>query len=313
MEMIRFHMPEKEMPLEKQIRFLQEQFDAFLSSKAVEDMLRLLQTDLKNLKPVYDGRERADGSVVETQVMKNSREDLEAVREKLYPLFDELGFLRINKPLRTENGRIIILGGSLNTCFERSECAKKIMNSSVRSVEGLACYRPIHPVERKNSKYHSSADTEFGVLSDALAQVFDLSGEDYEEDFHSDRNINGISSIRTCSGQRNGCGIRVFAAPSTEPHLRRADTGDTISFYLANADLQSPDSLLFITSNRYCNRQFVQIICAMLASRCVVPFDIIGCIPDQNIRTKETYPVFQYIQDLIGIIDWIERFKNEYC
>ena len=312
MEMTRFKMPEKEMPAEQLILFFKEQVNVFLASKALEDLLKILQTDLKNLSTMYDGRLREDGSVVETQVVKD-RDDLEPFREKLYPLFDELGFFRINKPLHTENSRILILGGSLNTCFERSEYAKSFINSSVHCVEGLACYRPIHPVERENTIYYSYADTEFGVLSDALLQVLDRSGELYEDDFRTNRNINSISCIRTFTGHEDDCSLRVFAAPSAEPHLRRADTADTIRFYLANTQFQPRESLLFITDNRYCNRQFLQILNAMLACRCVIPFDIIGCTPDHFIVKKETYSLFQFIQDLISTIDLIGRFQAEYC
>lgn len=312
MDIMRFKMPEEEMPLEKQILFFKEQFERFLSSKVLADVLKILGTDLKSLKPMYDGRHHKDGKIVETQLLEN-RDDLEPFREKLYPLLDELGFFRINKPLHAENSRILILGGSLNTCFVRSRHAKTIINSSTRSVDGLACYRPVNPVERKMSKYNSFADTEFGVLSDALAQVFGRSGQVYEDDFQTNRNINSISCIRTYPRSGDECGLHVFAAPSSEPHIRRADTADTIRFYLEHAELQPPESLLFITSNRHCNRQFLQILNAMLASRAVIPFDIIGCTPDHLIVKKETYIIFQFIQDLIGIIDWIERFQAEFC
>lgn len=37
----------------------------------------------------------------------------------LYPLFKELGFIDINRPLRNENSHVIVLGGSINACKDR--------------------------------------------------------------------------------------------------------------------------------------------------------------------------------------------------
>ena len=36
--------------------------------------------------------------------------------------------------------------------------------------------------------------------------------------------------------------------------------------------------------------------------------DVVGCIPDERVVTVERYDPFQYLQDLIGILDRIERF-----
>ena len=42
------------------------------------------------------------------------------------------------------------------------------------------------------------------------------------------------------------CECRILAAPSSEPELRRADTGDTLSFYLQHTDLQPGERLLAV-------------------------------------------------------------------
>jgi len=34
----------------------------------------------------------------------------------------------------------------------------------------------------------------------------------------------------------------------------------------------------------------------------------VGCIPDERVVTVERYDPFRYLQDLIGILDRIERF-----
>ncbi|MBR0342290.1 MAG: hypothetical protein IJH64_08610 [Oscillospiraceae bacterium] len=66
-----------------------------------------------------------------------------------------------------------------------------------------------------------------------------------------------------------------------------------------------------ITDNRYCNRQFLQ-LAGLLLSGCPVPvgLDVVGCRDDRDIVTLDEYDPFQYLQDLISILDWIERFRD---
>ena len=144
--------------------------------------------------------------------------------------------------------------------------------------------------------------------------------------FHGDRNLNSISCVRVFSGRNpperhdlptaagsvgarpNGRQYRVFAAPSSQPELRRADTGDSFLFYLQQTELCPSDSLLLLTNNRYCNRQFLQLAFLMMKQACPIRFDIIGCTPDDRVISRERYDPFQFLQDLIGVLDWIERF-----
>ena len=43
---------------------------------------------------------------------------------------------------------------------------------------------------------------------------------------------------------------------------------------------------------------------------CRADFDLIGCRDDEHIHTVETYDPLQYIQDLIGTLDWIGKFRS---
>lgn len=309
--MIRFTMPDPKLSEKKRMLLLKEQFDGFLGSPALHEILSLLQTDRSGLARDFNARTRADGSIAEAQVMEEKKE-LDALREELYPLLDELGFFRINRPVRPESSHLLVLGGTLHICFERTRCAKEWLRPGVQSVNGLSCFRPIHAMERKNSTHTSAADTEFGVLSDAFVRTFGLSEADCEEDFHSDRNLNSISVIRQYSSAEENSRFRVLSAPSAEPQKRRADTADTFRFYLGHSVLKESDSLLFITSNPYCNRQFLQILHVMLEKNRMQPFDVIGCKTGSQIDTKETFSPVKYIQELISVLDWIKRLYKDY-
>lgn len=309
--MIRFTMPDPKLSEKKRMLFLKEQLDGFLGSRALHEILSLLQTDRSGLVRDFGARTRADGSITEAQVMEEQKE-LDPLRKELYPLLDELGFFRINQPVRPESSHLLVLGGTLHISFERTRCAKEWLRPGVQSVNGLSCFRPIHPVERKNSAHTSAADTEFGVLADAFVRTFGLSEEDREEEFHSDRNLNSISCLRAYSSAGDNTRFRVFAAPSDEPQKRRADTADSVRFFLGHSLLQKSDSLLFITSNLYCNRQFLQILHVMLEKKWGMPFDVIGCKTGDEIDTEETFSPVKYTQELISVLDWIKRLYKDY-
>ena len=308
--MFRFSMPEPSLPLREQKEALKSQFDRFLCSAPLRELFSLLGVDRQTFAGVYEGRKAAGGTVRELQELA-PLPALEQHRNELYHLLNELGFMKINRPLYPHNSHILVLGGSLNACHVRTQCAARWADPSTRFVDGLACYRPINPVERKNNGFSSLCDTEFGAMRDSFADVFDLSSTAGTEEFVSDRNLNGISCVRTFPAGADGRGYRVWAAPSTQPELRRADTGDSLLFYLGKTELRPPDSILAVTHNRHANRQFVQIAFQLIKKETPLRLDVIGCIPDESVLTEEQYDPFLYLQDLISLQDWIERFEWE--
>ena len=77
-----------------------------------------------------------------------------------------------------------------------------------------------------------------------------------------------------------------------------------------NTNLDETSNVLAITDNRYCNRQFLQLVYEMLNNNMLFGLDIIGCSSDDEIYSVEEYNPYQHVQNLIGIIDWIVRFNN---
>lgn len=309
--MFRFYLPQVPDP-EERIRLLNEQFDAFLHSDALQELFALLHTDADHFRTEYNGRS-VSGGVRETQEL-TPMERLEPLRHQLYPLLYELGFFHINQPLRTGADHILILGGSLNACHLRTDAGKKWITEKTRSVDGLTCFRPIHPVERTRSAVASQSDTEFGAMTEAFCKSFDFDPATCSDDFAGDRNLNRISCVRTLPSYE-GCVCRIFAAPSSQPDQRRADTGDTLLYYLQKASPDPGSSLLAVTHNRYCNRQFLQLAWYLLKHdadhhNAVASLDVVGLFSDDNIPTAEQYDPYQLLQDLIGILDWIDRFSQ---
>lgn len=308
--MFRFVMPDPVLPRSEQLALLRRQFDAFLCSDALKELFALLEVDRASFSRVYNGRRLSDGRILETQELEPVRA-LDRHRERIYPLLEELGFLTINKPLTQDYSRLVVLGGSLEACYTRTKAAAEWMTPSVRSVDGLACFRPIHPKERTSNPELPSCETEFGAMAESFASVFSLphAWTDY---FQGDRNLNSISCVRRLRDKQDGRQYRVFAAPSTRPELRRADTGDSVLFYLRQAKPCASDSLLFLTNNRYCNRQFLQLAWLLMKQESPLRMDVIGCTPDERVISRERYDPFQFLQDLIGVLDWIERFSESF-
>lgn len=304
-------MPDSSLSSEEKAADLNKQFDAFMDSDALKSICSLLGCDPESLGLVFSASRSSGGRVIEEQDMKQSA-DLTDLRYELYPLLRELGAYDINEPLSDDFSRIIVLGGSLNACNTRVLRAPSLVNGRTLSVDCITCYRPVNPVERASSDFTSVCETEFGVMAEALSGAFGLDPLAFADDFEGDRNLNSVSCIRTFRDAPGGRLYRVFAAPSAEPQLRRADTFDSLDYYLKKQPLSADERLLFITSNRYCNRQFIQLASKMLSSGCHAGFDIIGCQSSREIPSADQYDPTRLIYDLAATADWIRRFSSEH-
>lgn len=308
--MIRFRMPNPELDRADRKKKLKEQMDAFIRSDALKSLLDALGTDIDSISQRYNARAQKSGKVLETQEIV-SLPELRSRKDELYPLFEAVGFFEINKPVSSDYTRILILSASLKTTYLKTVCSANWVTPKVITVDALSCFRPINPVERINTGCSIDSDTEFGCASDSLSEVFLIPPDRWEDDFSGDRNLNSISCIRRSRVTGEGPGVRVFAAPSSEPSIRRADTGDTLKFYMENGGIHDGETLLAVTSNRYCNRQFLQLAYQIIKEDRHVGLDIIGNYGDDELGMLKDYDPYQYIQDVIAMIDWIRRFEND--
>lgn len=307
--MFRFTMPDTSLPIPEQSELLREQFASFLKSDALSDIMSILETDLDNISAEYNKRTLRNGKVCEIHDIRDNN-SLDKYRYLLYPLFKEIGFININKPVRPYHSHVVVLGGSYNSCHIRTASALNIIDDSTLFVDGLSCYRPINPVEKNGFSRSISADSEFGAITEAFIETFSLENYDIKEDFASNRNINSISNIRTFESGDNRT-YRIMAAPSGEPDMRRANTADTLKFYMDNTDLSVDSTVIAVTNNYYCNRQFIQLVYEILKAGTSFNIDVVGCISDDSLITAEEYNPNTYTQELIALIDWINKFNDD--
>ena len=301
-------MPDMTLPIREQAELLKEQFNSFIKSDALSDILSILDTNLNGICVEYNGRVLKNGKVREIQEIGHN-DSLDDYRNELYPLFKELGLLGINKPLTNCHSHIIVLGGSFNSCHVRTSVVKDIIDDSTLFIDGLACYRPINPVEKVNLSPNLSCDTEFATMTEAFIHTFSLKNANVSEDFVSDRNINSISNIRTFKTDGN-LTYRIIAAPSGEPDKRRANTADTLKFYMDNTDISVNSTVIAVTGNIYCNRQFIQLVYEMFKANTTFNLDVVGYRCGDNVETADNYKVNQHVQELIATINWINKFNT---
>ena len=109
--MFRFTMPDTSLPIPEQSELLREQFASFLKSDALSDIMSILETDLDNISAEYNKRTLRNGKVCEIHDIRDNN-SLDKYRYLLYPLFKEIGFININKPLVVTHslGKIIGIG-----------------------------------------------------------------------------------------------------------------------------------------------------------------------------------------------------------
>ena len=300
--MIRFSLPEGQSA-EEQIRSLRKQARDFLSCEALLKLYDLLDTDAGHFSDAYDQRKQAQGQVKEVQDIRECR-DLEPLREPLYLLFKELGFFTITEPLRGDADSILVPGAAYGSCFSRTEKAASLVTEKTRAFTGLSCFRPINPTERKGSKTACDAETEFGVMTRAFQKYLKLSC-DFEDEFHGDRNLNRISCIRTFPTEHEAFRCRIFAAPSSAPDQRRADTADSFLYYLREARPKDNTSFLAVTDNIYCNRQLLQFAYILLKENISAGLDVIGCHV-YGPETPNTYRISFFLQEVSALKNWCE-------
>ena len=300
-------MTEAEMSVPDVIRSIHAQFEDFLQSEELRDLYRLLNTDAAQFQELFDSRKRADGRVAELQDVSG---EIDADRTELYRLLKKLGFIDINQPLKKEHNRILILGGSMNACFERTGKGVSLIDDAVLYFDGLSCYRPLSPRERKLCGFPCGAETEFGAMNEAFRMFLRLEKVRAEEDFRGDRNLNRIRNLITYDTSPYTC--RVFAVPSEEPKMRRADTGDSFRMYLKQEQPGPKDAVLAVTNNIHCNRQFIQLLYEMLGMNTLCFLDVVGCTEDEELAEAETFDPRFYLQELIALLQWIDRFTKDY-
>lgn len=250
---------------QSRIDIWKQTIESFISDPALQMLLTLfdfrprggsLEQRLENLREFADlhwdyrrksgGQERWETSDRDQIVMANAPLIIECARK--------LGMI---DPCTTKRNcdYIMVLGGARSANLNRMQMAQCIQKSLGQKVPvvALTAKRPLGEIEIPHViSYVKDAvagkTTEYDVISKALEIVFSMEMES-EESSRETENKYAAWSIRRYDGGA------VVCAPSSEPEKRRANTVDTLRFFLQRFSVMPGSVLHFATNPIYINYQ----------------------------------------------------------
>lgn len=141
---------------------------------------------------------------------------------------------------------------------------------------------------------------EFAALETGTRIAFDLADPLSVEGEPSDL-PGGAWSVNTYQDS-NGLTIRVAAAPSSDPRVRRANTPDTYEWFASTlANLQPQQSLLIVTTPIYVPAQHAAAL-RMLALPYGVDIETVGVDSDDAPSLKQVFTSIHYLQEIRSTI-----------
>ena len=169
---------------------------------------------------------------------------------------EHLGLTKSTEPQRASYDAFLVLGGARLSCSLRAVRAAELVQSGtgVATVGLLGAARPVADSERDaTDTYAPGAKDEFELAIAGAEKAFGFDARDFAEERHDDENPNAGWVVRRGDVTYAGQHFRVVAAsaPSSDPARRRANSADTLVFFLDHEHLQSGSTLLLITSQIY--------------------------------------------------------------
>lgn len=228
-----------------------------------------------------------------------------------------LGMIVAEDPRKKEYDYILVLGGARLSCKLRSERAAEVIRAGIatKAIGLLGAARPVAETEREaTDSYAPGAKDEFDLMVAGAHSAFGPTSSLFSEE----RNDDPSEPNRGWIDQRfeidfGGNPVRFVAvsAPSSDPQKRRANSADTIIFFLKRVDVQPGARLLLITSQIYV--PYVQLEALRTVA---VPHGIyvetIGFPGDRMPSVQGLTNTNNYLQEVRSAIQAARRFCTEY-
>lgn len=223
-----------------------------------------------------------------------SRTDRRA--QLVYEAARDLGLLDSPAPTMAQPDYLIILGGLATGVEPRARYAAELIERgsvSTSSVVALSSFRPVDERESEAAgRYAPSARTELELIAAMTGLTFGANGDwtiTTEGDPLSDPTR--AQEARRWLGQPE---ITIYAARSSEPDQRPANTMDTYQQFARDVALAEGQELLVITSTIYRPYQHLEALRAL--GRYGVTIETVG-VPMSRDRPP-THPPSAYLQEL---------------
>ncbi|MFB9239166.1 hypothetical protein ACFFWC_27155 [Plantactinospora siamensis] len=219
---------------------------------------------------------------------------------------DDLGMVAPHPAPRPAYAHLVVLGGLAPACLRRTGYAARLIERgqvTVDEVAVLGSFRPLSPAERAALAAVGlpECDTEFDALDAGLRLGF--GDPDRLTDAGGLRDDPHTSWAERTYRHRAGVRIRVLAAPSGEPAVRRAHTADTQRFWAGRVRLTDADPVLLVTAPIYVPFQHCDALRTLgLPYSC--PVDTVGIDPAADLAPLPE-PVLtpgRYLQEIRSAI-----------
>lgn len=159
--------------------------------------------------------------------------------------------LRGDPPRHRHYDHMLMLGGLVRACVARPSYAAHLIREgeiTADEVTTLGGHRPFsgNEFEQADQLGWGALTEEYEALDAGTRRAFELGDPEHVEGerFDDIGSTWGVKHYRT----RDGLPVRVVAAPSTEPKLRRANTADSYRFFAEHVAKLTPGSRLLLIS-----------------------------------------------------------------
>jgi len=228
-----------------------------------------------------------------------------------------LGLVQAQEPSQSAYDHIVVLGGARISCKIRPFRAAEVIRAGVQveKIVLLGAARPIPDSERDaTDTYAPGAANEFDLIIAGAQQAFDFDTSVFREDRYDDRDNHNLSWIVRrfeASYDSHPLKITAMSAPSSDPLRRRANSADTIIFFLDRDNVQPGERILLITSQIYVPYvQLEAIRTVALPKKMLV--ETIGFPGDRMPQLQGLSNANHYLQEIRSAIQAARRFCIAY-
>jgi hypothetical protein len=192
--------------------------------------------------------------------------------EQLIRAAGPLGLLNARDPELRAYDCVVVLGGATTGNELRTAFVKDLIDRGLRTgvVCGLAAHRTFSPSERDEALAEVGIDTEWKHLLHCFNRAFGP----LESEVSPAGGVVSASELDRCYRGEGNQALRFLVAPSpSDPS--RANTSDSVAFFLERHSTNLPQNILFVTSAIYVPYQFFA-VAARLVNRGICHVEFTG-------------------------------------
>ena len=228
-----------------------------------------------------------------------------------------LGLVEGQLPSRPSYDYVIAMGGGRLSCKLRPLRIREFMNAGlgIGTIVLLGAARPILEDERDaTDTYAPGAVDEFDLIVAGGQQAFGFDASQFAENrFSHPTNINLSWVVRRFEADGEGQALSVFAlsAPSSDPERRRANSADTLEFFLRQEHVEKDAALLLVTSQIYVPYVQLEALRTLGVSRGLF-VETVGFPMDRMPALQGMSDTSHYLQEIRSTIQAARRFCEAY-